>query len=277
MDFKKFAISVKKELKNLGYDDMKLTHVQEAIARSKGYKSRHALLKELKEGKSEKPTTDEWNYYEVHVFQGRNDGYSVYFRAKEKWSTTLNEDDIIDRAIQLKLLEYDGDASDIDYVKNVDKDTWEWFAEPKTNIECQNCNQYVSKNHGKYQNEIFICNNCLDNQVTAYISTDDYQFDLVPFDIRFYLDECINDKSNDFIELFAEGHTSPGHETDYLYYNLQESNPVLNEISEYLNIVNNSRGLGRDPIGFSVSVDDNSFHKWYNVNKFKREAILRKK
>jgi len=59
-------------------------------------------------------------YYDVHVFYSRQDGYSV--PVKSEWP--LDEDEAIDFARDNDLLTEDGDCNHVDYVEEIDEETY---------------------------------------------------------------------------------------------------------------------------------------------------------
>lgn len=59
-------------------------------------------------------------FYDVHVFYSRQDGYSV--PVKSEWP--LDEDEAIDLVNEKRLLTEDGDANLVDYVEEIDEETY---------------------------------------------------------------------------------------------------------------------------------------------------------
>lgn len=59
-------------------------------------------------------------YYDVHVFFSRQDGYSV--PVKSEWP--LDEEEAIDLANEKGLLTEDDDANYVDYVDEIDEETY---------------------------------------------------------------------------------------------------------------------------------------------------------
>ncbi len=58
-------------------------------------------------------------FYDVHVFYSRHDGYSV----PVKTDYSMSEDEVIDFAVENNLLT-DGDEHHVDYVEEVDEETY---------------------------------------------------------------------------------------------------------------------------------------------------------
>ena len=60
-------------------------------------------------------------YYELHIFLGRNDGYSKFFKSDKQLE---NEEDIIAEALKL-MPDLDGDIDMCDYAKKITKEEYE--------------------------------------------------------------------------------------------------------------------------------------------------------
>ena len=59
-------------------------------------------------------------YYEIHVFYGRNDGYSVFMETDTYLSS---DDEIINAAVASGVLD-GGDSGDVDYTKELTDDRY---------------------------------------------------------------------------------------------------------------------------------------------------------
>jgi hypothetical protein len=62
----------------------------------------------------------EWYYYEVHVFFGREDGYSLFFKSEEELS---DEEEITEKAIVL-FPDFEKDYGNYDYAYRIDKEDY---------------------------------------------------------------------------------------------------------------------------------------------------------
>lgn len=166
MDIKKKCINFKKNAEKLGYK-LKLTHVQELIAKYEGFENRHALFNSSQTKEKKESKKKDWFYYEVHVFFGRDEGYSVTFRTKEKMEVSngiLDEDRIIEKVEELDLLQEDGDYKNIDRVSEIEKDDWIFFSNYNENqIECQSCRQFYDQDFITNRG-YSICKNCEKNK-----------------------------------------------------------------------------------------------------------------
>lgn len=54
-------------------------------------------------------------YFDIHVFYSRNDGYSIPFKIDDEKYIDLDEDEIIELAVELGILDRD-DANQVSYV-----------------------------------------------------------------------------------------------------------------------------------------------------------------
>lgn len=271
MDFKKKCIHFKKQAKEFGYD-LKLTHVQELIAKYEGYENRHALLSSLKEGKKTKKETKnpEWYYFEVHVFHGRDEGYSVGFRSKESFKIggEIDEDAILKEVDRFELLQHESDIRDVDYVREISEEDWKWFTNYNdSKVECHTCKQLheSSEIQGTHSSRLdVVCKTCFKNEVKINISTDDDAFNYVETYLEDeYLQWSLKENQG-FIDELLNDNYGPDYHTDSLLTDL--NNPVTNNVSEYLSAYNKSRS-GNDIIGYSITVDKDSFQKWVERNK----------
>lgn len=69
---------------------------------------------------SECETVSEFHYYEIHVFFGRSDGYSSFFKSTEKLD---GEEEIIEKAIKL-FPDFKNDCGNCDYAQEIDKEEY---------------------------------------------------------------------------------------------------------------------------------------------------------
>jgi hypothetical protein len=60
------------------------------------------------------------NYYDVHVFYSRQDGYSV----PVKTDYSMDEEEVIEFARDNNLFTDDGDGNHVDYVEEIDEVTY---------------------------------------------------------------------------------------------------------------------------------------------------------
>lgn len=60
------------------------------------------------------------NYYDVHVFYSRFDGYSI----PVKTDRPMDEEDVIEFARDNDLFTEDGDGNHVDYVEEIDETTY---------------------------------------------------------------------------------------------------------------------------------------------------------
>lgn len=238
MDFKKKAILLTNIYKELGYENMKLTHTQEALSRLEGHASRHSKLIEEK-NKLKTEVAQEF-YYEVHVFHSVKHGFSVALKSKIE----LDEDDVINKALSLNLIDED-DIDQIDYIQDIDKESYESFT-----------SSYNQDEDG---------NKFPDLRITAFISTNDGQYHHQKFDCTLDIQESIN-KNCDLYTLLDAKEYGPDMHTDIIYYN--SNNPLVKEVNDYLAIINKKYPKS----GFGIVVDEDSFLAWnkeYKLNKKK--------
>ena len=220
MDFKKKCINFKKNAKEFGYE-LKLTHVQELIAKYEGFENRHAILKNTKKqsnsqheidllikslknirqsslpktqeyidgilntydnNENEKEYEDKGFFYEIHVFYSHDEGYSTVLRSLEKMNVNgeADYDEVLKRASELDLLEYDGDYKQVDYVREIDYYEYLSFIGENKNIECFTCKQHhtpeeIQKTKGFRIDTV--CKDCYKKEVKVYLTTDDKYFD----------------------------------------------------------------------------------------------------
>ena len=177
MDFKKKCIKIKKEAKKLGYD-IKLTHIQEIMARVEGFSSRHAKLKNKKDNDSKSldpfvynvpllgnpglgksaivKAAPDYYYYDVHVFYSMDDGYSTFVKSKKE----LMDYEAINLAFDLGFLE-EGDIKQVSYVEEMTKEDYENALGPdRLKHECTVCDNNYPDGDGHKVDKKFICYNC---------------------------------------------------------------------------------------------------------------------
>lgn len=275
MDFKKKCINFKKNAKEFGYD-LKLTHVQELLSKYEGYENRHALLSSLKEKKNK--VKEKWYYFDVHVFYGRDEGYSVGIRSKKNWKIggAVDQDGILEW-IEKKELMDKGDLSCVDYVNEISEEDWKWLTSYNDEkIECYHCKQLYDKERivkTETTRTDIICDTCYDNEVKVYISTDDSYFDYVE---TYLSEEYLNwsmDNDLDMIDNLVNGFYGPDYHTDNILYNAKT--PETKRILKYVEYQNESPNK-EVSTGYSVVVDEKSFQKWKNKNlsKLKRKGLV---
>lgn len=271
MDLKKKCIHFKKQAKEFGYD-LKLTHVQELIAKYEGYENRHALLSSLKEGKKTKKETkkQEWYYFEIHVFHGRDEGYSIGFRSKESFKIggDIDEDSILKEVERFELLQYKSEIREVDYIQDISEEEWKWFSNYNdSKIECYSCKQLYDSSEiqgtDSSRREV-TCKTCYKNEIKINVSTDDGEYDYVEtFISEEYMQWALKEKSG-FIEELLNKNYGPDYHTDNLLYDT--NSPTLKRISDYLSSYNSTRNKN-EVIGYSIYVDEDSFQKWVKINK----------
>lgn len=281
MDFKKKCINFKKSAKNFGYE-IKLTHVQELLAKYEGFENRHALLKSLSsnEKKVIKRETKDYYYFDVHVAFGGMDGYSYAYRSKDamfKENGEVDFEKIVKKIKNLGLLN-EGDYKYIDSINEIDEGSWKSLSNyDDSKIECVACNQlYYSSElscHKKDRLEV-CCDSCEKNEVKMFISTDDGEFYYVEtFIDNDYLEWAIKENT-ELLSLLSQGFLGPDSYTDSLLF--ESSSPTARNIANYLETINNSRRgrLHVDLVGYSVYVDEDSFKNWAKRNMEKLRDVI---
>jgi hypothetical protein len=271
MDFKKKCINFKKNAKEFGYD-LKLTHVQELLAKYEGYENRHALLSSLKSKVNESTSNSnpEYYYFDIHVFFGVDEGYSIGYRSKKPYKINGEIDDgalLVDLE-KLNLFVDKEDISSVDYIADITEDEWKDLTSYNDNkLECYTCKQLYNPEDVKSTNpdrKDVVCKNCYSNEVKMFISTDDNYFNHVETYIDTeYLDWAINDNRG-FIEMLIDGYYGPDSHTDQLLFDT--NSPTAKQIANYIESVNSVR-KNNDLIGYSISVDEDSFKKWLKENR----------
>lgn len=169
MEIKKKCINFKKNAKELGYD-LKLTHVQELIAKYEGFKNRHAMFKAQEESRDKQVlNTPKWYYYELHVFFGRDEGYTTGFRSKEDFkvgNSMLDETAILLQAEEYAIFQDEGDSRYVDQIEQVEEKDWKWLLDDGQNKDCKSCEQlFIPSN----MHDDDICKNCYKKLVKIYI------------------------------------------------------------------------------------------------------------
>lgn len=95
--------------------------------------------------------------------------------------------------------------------------------------------------------------------IKMYINTDDYVFDLFLVISQEYMLWAV-DNDRGFIDMMLEGDYGPDIHTDNLLYNIDD--PKLNDIKNYLSVMQKANKI----VGYSVSIDKDSFVKWKQKN-----------
>ena len=272
MNFKKKCINFKKNAKEFGYE-LKLTHVQELLAKYEGFSNRHALLNSQNDINKNEDKKE--YFYEIHVFYGMDDGYSVAYRSLtpfQKYGGVIDEEAVIEKIKQINLLADEDDYSKIDRIEEIDRKEWEYFTDyNEKQIECYNCNQLWdddSIQNTEPQRKEVICKKCYSNEIKMFISTDDGYFDFVETYINDEYMKWAIDNDREFIDMLLDGFYGPDSHTDVLLYN--SDTPTAKSINNYVETINSVRdtSLGDELVGFSVTVDEDSFLKWKENNKW---------
>ena len=95
--------------------------------------------------------------------------------------------------------------------------------------------------------------------VKMYINTDDYAFDLfLEIDQEYMLWSVENDRW--FIDMILEGDYGPDSHTDNLLHNIDDQK--LDDVKNYLSVMQKANKL----VGFSISIDEDSFLQWKKKN-----------
>lgn len=269
MDFKKKCVNFKKNAKEFGYN-LKLTHVQELLAKYEGFENRHAFLAKKKETKIKKTEKKKDEYfYEIHVFYSSDEGYSVGFRSLEDLSISgePDYDAILEKASEVEILAENGDYKQVDYIREIDRKEWEFFTNHNKNkTECQTCHQYFDNEYMvQTPNSRLdkICTTCYDKEIKINISTDDGFFHYVETYIDKEYIEWALEENKGFIEMLLDGEFGPDSHTDPLLHDTES--PTAKHIAEYVSIINSNPD--REGTGYSVYIDEDSFNKWKDRNR----------
>lgn len=91
------------------------------------------------------------------------------------------------------------------------------------------------------------------------LCTDDFLYDFcIEIDQEYMLWALDNDRG--FIDMILEGDYGPDAHTDNLLYNM--TNPELDDVKNYLTLM----GKINKPVGFSITIDTDTFLKWKKQN-----------
>ena len=168
MDFKKQSRRIQQELNQLGNYNVKLTHVQEALARSMGHKSRHSieeiLLKDNKSNKKEeKSVFDEINNItlgEALEIKNNRGGFLYH----EDFGI-ITDSYILKRRIFQKITK-DEHLFDIEPLLMVTSKKWNWF---QLTLEQRNIYNTIESLANKYSIKIDYFRKGKNNQLKEFM------------------------------------------------------------------------------------------------------------